>query len=320
MTPHAKGSALIVVLGLVAIIAGWASSAAYEDMLSLRRAENALDSNKAALSCLSALALAKQALKQDAKDSQTDDLDEMWAQPAPPFPVDDGLVSASIEDANRYINLNDLVNPQGQADPYTVTIIKHIFRQQQLNPNLVDALVDWVDVDAQPYGSGGGEDSNYFDKPYLVKNAPFDRWNELAMVMGFDTKIMQAIQPLLKVWPATANPSKININTVEAGVLQAMFPLMNNADMTTFFSNRPYADLTVLQSATWAQGAEAQVMLRRLSVVSDTFIVRTHAIFGHADRQEEYGLARQAQTLTWLWRERILWQANNSDTSKAGLP
>ncbi|MDQ6995454.1 MAG: type II secretion system protein GspK [Mariprofundaceae bacterium] len=136
-----KGAALLVVLGLVAVIAGWASTAAYEDMLSLRRAENSLDSNKSELACLSALELIKQGLIQDAKEGQIDSLDEQWAQSAPPFPVDNGLVAGSIEDANRYLNINDLINAQGKVDMTMLPVFQRLFTQQQLDVRLIDALV-----------------------------------------------------------------------------------------------------------------------------------------------------------------------------------
>jgi len=317
--PHSKGSALVIVLGLVAVIAGWASSAAYEDMLSLHRAENSLVSNKAELACLSALELVKQGLIQDAKDSQTDDLDEQWAQDAPPFPVDDGLVAGSIEDANRYLNINDLINAQGHVDMTMLPVFQRLFSQLQLDSSLVDALVDWMDTDSQTFGYGGAEYDQYFDKSYRIKNAPLDRLAELRMIRGFDAKTVQILQGSLRVWQKHGAFSAINVNTAQKSVLLAMFPLMNGADMQQLISNRPYTALTSLQTSTWVQGVEAQAMLTHLSVASHIFIVRTHAIFGRADRSEEFGLYRQGNKLTWLWRERILWQAPKTP-QKAGQP
>lgn len=316
-----KGSALLVVLGLVAVIAGWASSAAYEDMLSLRRAENSLVANKAELACLSALSLIKQGLIQDAKDSQIDSLDEQWAQSAPPFPVDNGLVAGSIEDGNRYLNINDLINVQGKVNTTMLPVFQRLFTQLQLDPRLLDALVDWMDADSTPFGYAGAEDDSYFDKPYRVKNAPLDRFQELRMIQGFDAATVQALKGSLRVWQRRLGAfSRINVNTAQKEVLLAMFPLMNDADFQELMLNRPYKELTTLQQATWAKGVKAQNMFSRLSVTSDVFIVKTHAIFGRADRTEAFGLARQGTKLTWLWRERILWQAPTTSINKAGQP
>ena len=74
-TDRERGAALIIVLGLVAVISGWAATSTYEDMFYMRRAENMQMSTKAALACVSALELAKAALKDDANHSITDDLE-----------------------------------------------------------------------------------------------------------------------------------------------------------------------------------------------------------------------------------------------------
>jgi len=304
-----KGAALIVVLGLVAVVAAWASTAAYEDMLSLRRAENALVSNKAELACLSALALAKEGLKQDARDSQSDNLEEIWAQPALPFPIDDGLVAGEVVDINRYFNLNSLINAQGQVDIEMVKVAKRLFRLKELDDGLVDVLVDWMDADDVPYGPSGMEDSGYYERDYKVKNAALDRFQELQLLAGFDADIVKALQDVCEVWqPMLGRVNLININTAEVDVLQAMFPLMNASDVEDLMAGRPYAQVSELAQQPWAQGAQAQGMLARLSVISNAFMVRTHAMFGRADWRENYALSRQAEKLTLRWRERVLWQ------------
>lgn len=305
-----KGAALIIVLGLVAVIAGWAATAGYEDMLSLRRAENAVVSMKSELACLSALALAKIALKQDARDGNIDSLDDDWAQVSAPFPIDDGLVSGEVVDANRYLNLNDLVDAKGEAVLPMVNVAKRLFAVKKLDTALVDALVDWMDVDDVPFGLGGVEDSGYYDKRYRVKNAHLDRLAELHLIKGFDNDVMDALKDVVTVWPLAKDVvySKVNVNTVQEGVLLAMFPHMSNVDKDDVMNNRPYDSVDVLKTALWAQGKEAQAMFSHLSVVSNHFMVRVHAVFGRADRQEEYGLFRDHEKITLLWRERLLWQ------------
>jgi len=300
-----KGAALIVVLGLVAVIAGWAATAAYEDMLSLRRAENSLVSSKAELACLSALELAEQALKQDAKDNTTDNLDDIWAMETPPLPVDEGLVSGDILDANRFFNVNDLVDVTGQAVPEMVLLAKRLFRKRGVDESLVDALVDWQDSDSTPYGSGGAEDSSYLGKDYQVKNAPLDRWDELRMIEGFDAAVLKELKDVLIVWPVHGGRHlHVNVNTAAKDVLLSMFSKMTDVDVDELFMQRPYKDTAGFATSAWAQGVEAQAMLQRLSVVSDGFMVRTHAIFGRADRREGYGLKRDGETMKFLWRER----------------
>jgi len=317
---HEKGSALLIVLGLVAVIAGWASSAAYEDLLSLRRAEHQKSSVQAEMACLSAVELIKQGLIQDAQDSTTDDLDEQWAQTAPPFPVDDGLVSGSVVDVNRYLNFNDLINAQGSVDMPMLHTMQRLFTQMQLDPNVLDALVDWLDKDQQVFGYAGAEDNSYYDRDYRVKNASLDRFDELRMVQGFTPKIVVALRQNFIVFPKHGAFTRVNINTVQADVLQAMFPNMDTNTLAGIISGRPYTQLTTFQTAAWAQGGEAQQMLSRLSVISDGFMVQTHAIFDVSDRSEVVALYRQGRKISWLWRARMLWQAPNPEQATGNTP
>jgi|UPI0003669571 general secretion pathway protein K len=304
-TQQQRGAALIIVLGLVALIAGWAANAAYEDMLSLRRAENQQLSTTAELASLSALKLARLALESDAKNSQTDNLEEDWALPPTPFPLDDGLVMGQLEDSNRFYNLNDLVTDQGVADNYSVSEVKRLFTMLELNPSLVDALVDWMDKDDLPSGPGGAEAEAYYGKPYSVKNARLDRWNELRMVAGFEPAVVHALQGIAIVRPVYAGvKTLVNINTADKRVLLMLFPQMTDADADAFITARPYADVTTITTQPWAAGGN----ITRLSVSSDMFILHTQAIFGHVDWKEDYLLARQGGKISLRWRERNIWQ------------
>jgi len=300
-----RGAALIIVLGLVALIAGWAANAAYEDMLSLRRADNQQLSTTAELACLSALKLARLALESDAKNSQTDNLEEDWALPPTPFPLDDGLVMGQLEDTNRFYNLNDLVTDQGVVDGYSVAEVKRLFTMLELNPSLVDALIDWMDADDLPSGPGGAEAEAYYGKAYSVKNARLDRWNELRMVAGFDPPVVHALQGIVMVRPVYAGvKTLVNINTADKRVLRMLFPQMTDADADALITARPYADLTTIIAQPWAVGGN----MARLSVTSDMFLLHAQAVFGHVDWKEDYLLARQGGKISLQWRERKIWQ------------
>jgi len=304
-----RGAALIIVLGLVAIVAAWASTAGYEDMLLLRRADHALVSAKAELACLSSLTLAKAALKQDAQENKYDTLDEIWAQDMPPFAIDDGLVSVKIIDANRYLDLNMLLDKDGKVDVLMVAVARRLFSLKGQDALLVDALVDWMDADDVPLGLNGAENSSYFDQSYRAKNAALDRMDELLLVHGFDRQMMKAIQDAVVVWPVSKDAKrKININTVEKDVLLSMFPAMNDTDFEDVVAGRPYESLQKLKSSRWVKSKQDKQMLSYLSVASDRFLVRSHAIFGKADRVEEYALLRQRGKFVPQWREHLIWR------------
>jgi len=305
--PKEAGVALIMVLGMVAIIAAWASTAAYEDMIAIRRIENIQDETRATMASESAIPLVKIILREEyliSNQPPIDSLDEDWAQELPPFPIDDGLIGAKIIDSNRSYNLNDLVDNNGNVQPKHVTEVKQLFNLLDLDNTLVDALVDWMDKNDVPYGVGGAEDSAYYSKDYKIKNARLDNWSELKLIAGFTPKVLKKLETVATVHPSTGS-SIININTANPLVLRAIFPNMTIADEENLFADRPYDKLSdAINNQPWKQGGD----LSRLKVFSDTFMLRTHAMFGRANVREEYVLSRKGQTVTLLSRERLGWQ------------
>ncbi len=300
-----RGVALIMVLGMVAIIATWAATAAYEDMISIRRVSNLQDELRATMASESAITLFRLYLQQDSKDTTIDSLDEDWALDLPPFPIDEGLISATVEDANRFFNLNDLVNDAGMVQQSAVLELQRLFILLELDDSLVDALVDWVDKDDMPYGISGAEDAMYYAQNYRVKNARLDSWSELKLVRGFEHAILKQLKTVATVRPAPNNgQTKININTTSSENMMALFPNMTMIDAETFFESRPYEDTNGINGLYWADGGN----FSRLSVTSDAFMVRTHALFGRANVREEYLLLRTGQVAQIIRRERLGWQ------------
>ncbi len=298
-----RGVALIMVLAMVALIAGWAASAAYEDMIALRRAENLTASTRAMLAAESGVELAKLVLAQDADESKTDDLDETWAATTPPFPIDDGMIIGSIADANRFFNLNDLVDDNGKARPDSVAIARRLFSALDLDTALVDALVDWMDHDEQ----GGSEAEAYSERPYHIKNARLDRFEELRLVAGFDRDAVDVLRRVVIVRPSLAGgKTPININTAPAEVLAAVFPnmsLMAAAQVVADRKNRSFLDTAALINSPDGKGVDAA----RLVVASDAFLVRSLAKFGRVRWSEEQLLARQGKKFALIYRQREGW-------------
>ncbi|MDQ6970893.1 MAG: type II secretion system minor pseudopilin GspK [Mariprofundus sp.] len=301
-TTRQRGAAMIIVLGLVALISTWAIDALYADNIALRRAENTDNALRAELASQSALILASKILIDDQAESQNDDLDEIWAQQATPFPIDNGLVQASIIDANRFLNLNDLVDKNGKANIVFEKYVKRLFIQLDLNEGLVDALIDWMDRDGQVHGSAGAEDASYSNQDYHIKNARLDSWDELLLVRGFDAKIMARLSTAASVHNVPPNGiTRININTATAATLMALAADMSLSDAEILISERPFESVQqALQNRPWL----ANMNQAYLSVASDVFMVRTQASFGRANLRELSMLQRQSNKITMLSLQR----------------
>jgi len=306
-----RGVALIMVLGMVAIIAAWASTAAYEDMVSLRRATNIQDELHATMANESALAASTIAFKEDQNNPllgtpDYDSLEDIWTQ-IPPWPLDEGMIAVTIEDANRYYNLNDLVDDKGIIIQAHFTQLQEMFSRLDINPGLVNALADWMDKNSTPYGASGAEDSSYYDKDYKVKNARLDNWSELKLIHGFDAEVLSRLITVASVFPTKNNGSStININTAPAETLMSIFPNMTNLDFESLDADRPYDSKNNINLAAqpWAKGGDQN----RLSVKSDIFMMRAHASFGQANVREEFLLSRSGSIIQLIRRERLGWQ------------
>jgi general secretion pathway protein K len=133
------------------------------------------------------------------------------------LPLGDGQVALRVMDETGKINVNALVidivtaqqqtaqpqpvQPQpgqqpGQRDPQLtspwIQITQDLFQRLGIDPNLVGAIVDWIDLDDIPTGSGGAE-SNYYrtlEKPYTARNGPMETIAELRLVRGFTDEVL----------------------------------------------------------------------------------------------------------------------------------
>jgi len=300
-----QGVALVMVLALVALVAVWAVQSADEDWVSLRRAENMQLASKTWLAVESGQALAMRTLAAD--DADVDSLDEDWALDWPAFPVDDGEIAGHIEDANRYINLNDLVSAvDGVVQPDAVAVVKRLFTRLELDTQLVDALVDWMDSDKTPYGSGGGEESAYVDQPYRIKNAPLDTLPELLLVRGFDRDILSKLSKVVMVRPSKGI-SGVNINTAPAEVLLSLADNIPQGDVEAMIQQRQDAafknvpELTTGGINPWA----AKIKPFWLVTKSDAFIIRVEARFARARWAERMLVARQGDKFQVLSRRKV---------------
>jgi general secretion pathway protein K len=120
----------------------------------------------------------------------------------------DGKVTIRVIDETGKININALViepgtaqqptaQPQaGARDPQTtspwIQITQDLFQRLGIDPTLVGAIVDWIDLDDIPTGPGGAE-SNYYralEKPYTARNGPMETVTELRLVRGFTDEVL----------------------------------------------------------------------------------------------------------------------------------
>ncbi len=196
----------------------------FQTRADLRAAGNFRDDLKAFYLARSAVSAGEAILKDDMRYSNKyDGLDELWAFPVPEYPLGDGVLSGAITDEAGKFNLNSLVDNTGKSTgtaPETrQKQLQRLFKLLQLNPDLVDPITDWVDLDSEPKPFGAEEETyRRLDPPYSAKNARFDTLEELHMVKGITDDVYRKIAPYLTVY----GDGVINVNTADSLILQSL--------------------------------------------------------------------------------------------------
>ncbi len=220
-----QGVALITAMLIVAIIATLATSLALGQQVWLRQTQNLVDLAQAEQLRQGAYEYVAAVLVRDEKSSLTnksDNLQEAWAQPIPPLPVEGGVVAISINDAQARFNLNNLVQ-QGQPVNDEIEIFRRLLAQLGLSADLVNPLIDWLDADSNTL-PGGAEDLDYLnlDPPYRAANRPLRSVDELRLVKGYTAEIVNELSKHVVALPESAQRKPINVNTASAEVLAAL--------------------------------------------------------------------------------------------------
>jgi general secretion pathway protein K len=147
-----------------------------------------------------------------------DTLNDVWAVPFPPMPLEGGTVSLSIVDEERKINLNGMVF-NGQLNQAAILRVQRLFTILDVNVDLVQAIVDWI----TPGGGANGGGADFYmglKPPYQPRFAAMPTIGDLQMIKGFNEAIFNRVAPFVTVMPVVA----INANTAPPQVLASLEP------------------------------------------------------------------------------------------------
>ncbi len=290
--PHKEhGIALLTVVLVVSIVTVLATAMASRQQMDIRRASNVLSIDQLEQYARGAELVALWGLQEDitaTTGEQYDTPDETWAMPVA-FELDSGSMNGQIIDLNRYLNVNNLVDSEGQPVTLEVARMKRLFKALGQDSSLVDALVDWIDPDQQVFGLGGAEDNDYLlMKPaYRAANRAMLSISELRLVKGFSIEVRGELVDddgnlLLTALPGE-NKSKVNVNTAPWQIIQASLKEVSDSDADTLAAEE-YSILSDFMAEPIVNQAEnradAETML---SVSSDYFLLSGLSTFGNRD-------------------------------------
>jgi general secretion pathway protein K len=151
-------------------------------------------------------------------------LSDRWATP---IKLDDdaGSLEISISEESGKINVNALVLPNGEYEPFTSAALKRLGVRLKLPGDVWSATADWLDSDDQPR-SGGVESAYYrtLKPPYAARNSRLMTLTELTLVKGMTPELLGTVRPYLTIYSDQAGSplSTVNINTASKEVLAAL--------------------------------------------------------------------------------------------------
>lgn len=299
-----RGLAVITAMLVVALAASLAAFVAWQQHLWTRQVENLAAQAQGRAAALAALQWARALLAEDARAGAVDHLAEDWAQALDPLPADGGELSGVIRDQQGLFNLNSLVRG-GQASQADLAVFHRLLEQLGLSPELANAVIDWVDADAEGRYPGGAEDGAYLvnDPPYRAANRPLMTVDGLYRVHGFDQASVERLRPFVSALPV---PTPVNVNTAPPEVLAALIEGLTLEQAKTLVdarNGRPFRDLDDFRQRLprTAQTFDDTVV----AVGSRYFLIAGHARFDRA-RVGFEALLERGQS---IWPV-LVWQKN----------
>ena len=165
-------------------------------------------------------AWAEEALARDsAQDPNVDSREDLWAAPLPPTEVPGGRLQGQLQDRGGCFNLNNLAEGAGATDLWGRRL-RRLLTALKLEPELADAIGDWIDADFEPHPRGA-EDTHYLlaTPSYRAANRRFAHVSELRLVRGISEQAYERLAPHVCALPFT---TEINVNTATVPVLMSL--------------------------------------------------------------------------------------------------
>jgi general secretion pathway protein K len=231
--------ALVVALLVFALCASLLVALQRDFFIDYRRVASVLLSAQGDAYLRGAEELAELALALDydadaSADRPRDTLQDVWAQEAQPYPLDEGgWLIGGLQDLQGRFNLNSLggqpLNGEGAAGyrPAQQVFIRLLQAIEGLELDayqaavITESIADWVDPDGEPR-INGAEASYYVSltPSYRPADGPMASVSELRAVANVTPEIYRALRDLVTVWPP--EPSSINIHTAPLPIIRAL--------------------------------------------------------------------------------------------------
>ena len=231
-----RGFALIVtilIVSLVVVLTLQFNSSMWSDLYS---SANLRDSIRLRFIARSGVNCAFAVLAEDASSSDSDSLQEVWANSkelslyaATMF--ENGHFQIKISDLSGKIQVNRLINEDGKYNETQKMLFTRFLNSEQFQldseevGNLIDAIKDWIDPD-DDVTRFGAENGYYqsLENPYSCKNGPIESLGQILLIKGVTKELFYGNEhvPGISNYLTVYGDGKININTADSPVLWSL--------------------------------------------------------------------------------------------------
>lgn len=239
-----RGVALITAMLITALTGSLAAGLAWDNALDVRRTMVLLFHEQGMQVALGAESWIRNILRDDGIESQTDHLGELWASELPGLPVDNGsvqgAVTGNIIDLQGRLNVNNLIDQNGNVDSDVLLQFQRLLVALDLDPRFAGLAADWIDENQAAEFPDGAEDSIYtsFTPPYRTFNRFLVNVSELAALEGMDKKSFDILLPHITALPGR---TQINVNTATFAVLQSLDENLDTTAVEALMAEREEA-------------------------------------------------------------------------------
>lgn len=298
-----EGFVLVVVLIVIALLFPIIIAFNSKTQINLLEAANYRDNIQALRMARSGIDGAMGILRDD--DASYDALSDKWAMNFPSLQIGEGTLSVRIIDEDSKININRLVDGNNINKTVENHLRKLIVRLGGKS-EIVDALIDWMDIDEVEYGNAGAEYEYYKDRGYYPKNGALSTIDELFLIKGFDKDIL--IDKKLKDYITVApTDGKLNVNTADKETLYDFHDEIREGlieEIVAYRNENEYQKITDIKNAIGITDTLYAKITPFLKVNSSIFSVNSKYTVGKVSKSVDAVLKRDRKSITVVsWRE-----------------
>jgi len=230
-----QGAALVITLLIITTLTGLTVAFSEESSIELNLAGYARDRYIANQLARSGVNIALALLGRD-EDKDMDSLSEEWSQfgtESYPGELPESVsISGRIVDENSKININELIDKNGEIDDRRVDQLVRLFNVLGLKEDLVNPILDWLDSDDDERLDGA--EKFYYQglkEPYECANMPLLTIRQIFMIKGIRDiqHFGEGGEKSLLDFLTTHSDGRININTAPSETLQTLHEDIDDA-------------------------------------------------------------------------------------------